>query len=437
MYEQSKAAKRRFTQPAFLTRYFVGSGIDIGAGPDGLSKYCGVFPLLHAVRDWDMADGDAQYLHGVADASVDFVHSSHALEHMCDPRVALANWLRVVKPGGHVIVTVPDEDMYERGVWPSRRNTDHKWTFSAGKRESWSPVSVNMIDLVREFAGQAELERLEVLRDFFRPEIAGDQTMGPVAECAIELVLHRIAARSEAVIGPAARGLIPPVGRLRLKSCRRGLMLFDPASDEGSMLDRYGEYAEPLVAALDALLRPGDVAVDYGAGIGTLAIAMARRVGTAGSVHAFEADPAALRVLTANAALNELDGLHPRPAPVALDSLALAACRLVRIGAAADPNAVLAGAAELLARTQPLLCVDAAAPGRAAATLAVAAALGYQAAWHVTPRVRSANWFGSALPDASLPLAATLLLAPPGITLTGLLAAVSADWRDDAARAAR
>lgn len=427
MHEQSKAAKRRVTQPAFLTRYFVGEGIDIGAGPDGLSKYVGVFPLLRAVRDWDLPDGDAQHLAGVADASLDFVHASHCLEHMRDPRVALANWLRVVRPGGHIVVTVPDEDMYERGVWPSRRNGDHKWTFTAAKRDSWSPVSVSLIDLAREFAGQAELERLEVLRDFFRPELAGDQTMGPVAECAIEFVLRRLPA--PAAPPPAARSLIPPLGRLRLKPCARGLLLFDPASAEGSALDRYGEYREPLAASLEALLRPGDIAVAVGAPA-SLALALARRVGAGGRVLALDG-PAARRGLIANAALNELPQLDA-PEASAVDELALPSCRLLL--ACGDAAAALAGAAATLARHRPLACLDAGDTAAAAAGLAAAARLGWAAFWHVAAAVRASNCFGQPVPAGAAPDAA-LLLAPPGVALAGLLPARSADWRADLARA--
>ncbi len=424
MFEQSKAAKRRVTQPAFLTRYFVGSGLDIGAGPDGLSRYCGVFPLLHAVRDWDLADGDAQYLRGVADGSVDFLHASHCLEHMRDPRVALANWLRVVRPGGHLIITVPDEDMYERGVWPSRRNSDHKWTFTAAKRESWSPVSVSLIDLAREFADLAELERLDVLRDFFRPELGGDQTMGPVAECAIEMVLRRTETHAVPQHGPAARCLIPPLGQLRLKACKRGLLLFDPASEDGSILNDHGEYADALSVALDAMLRPGDTVVEFGAGSGALSIAMARR---AGNVYAIADSPDSFRLLTANAALNEMAGLHPILPPVAPDSLQLTACRVVRVGPAAEPVAALAAASRIVADYQPLLCIDANTPDRAAATLA-ARPDGYRAFWHVARLVSAASWFGAPPPDTML---ATLILTPPATTLNGLPAAVSASWRAD------
>lgn len=194
MYEQSKAAKRRVHIPAFMTRYFVGEGLDIGAGPDGLSRYVApVFPLLRSVRDWDTADGDAQYLGTVKDEAYNFVHASHCLEHMRSPAIALHNWLRVVKPGGYVIITVPDEDMYERGTWPSIRNGDHKWSFTAAKtlENGWSPVSINVTDIMRDVIIEASVERMEVLRDFFNPADSSDQTLGPVAECAIEFVLRK------------------------------------------------------------------------------------------------------------------------------------------------------------------------------------------------------------------------------------------------------
>lgn len=194
MWEQSKAAKRRFDDGAFHSRYFVGHGIDIGGQPDPLGQYAGIFARMLSARTWDLADGDAQYLACVPDESLDFVHSSHCLEHVVDVNEALRNWLRVLKPGGYLIVTVPDEDMYEQGLWPSRFNPDHKWTFTMAKAASWSPRSINVVDLVKAFAPVAELERLVVLRDFFRPALREqfvDQTMTPVAECAIELILRK------------------------------------------------------------------------------------------------------------------------------------------------------------------------------------------------------------------------------------------------------
>src|SRR3546814_12230808 len=68
----------------------------------------------------------------------------------------LRNWFRILKPGGHLIVTVPDEDLYEQGIFPSAYNPDHKWTFTIWKAASWSPKSRNLIDLVRSLGEAAE-----------------------------------------------------------------------------------------------------------------------------------------------------------------------------------------------------------------------------------------------------------------------------------------
>src|SRR5690606_28364016 len=121
------------------------------------------FFRIESVRTWDLEDGDAQFLHGVADDSFDFVHSSHCLEHLEDPVQGLSNWMRVLRPGGHLVVTVPDEDLYEQGRFPSTFNRDHKWSFTVWKARSWSPRSLNVIDLVRGLGAAADLVKLELL----------------------------------------------------------------------------------------------------------------------------------------------------------------------------------------------------------------------------------------------------------------------------------
>jgi SAM-dependent methyltransferase len=51
---------------------------------------------------------EATSLSGVPDAAVDFVLSSHCLEHVADPLRALHEWRRVTKPGGHLVLVLPD-----------------------------------------------------------------------------------------------------------------------------------------------------------------------------------------------------------------------------------------------------------------------------------------------------------------------------------------
>lgn len=136
MKECSKSVMRRLADPNFVNRYFVGTGIDIGGAPDPLNVYQELFPRMGEVRIWDLADGDAQLMEGVEEETFGFVHSSHCLEHLHDPGMGLVNWLRILQPGGHLVVTFPDEDLYEQGTFPSTYNADHKWTFTIHKTES-------------------------------------------------------------------------------------------------------------------------------------------------------------------------------------------------------------------------------------------------------------------------------------------------------------
>jgi SAM-dependent methyltransferase len=192
MKECSKSIPRRLSQPNFINKYFVGHGLDIGGKPDPLALYREVFSRMQSVRTWDLEDGDAQDLTGVEDASFDFVHSSHCLEHLRDPLEALRNWLRVVKPAGYVIFTVPDEDLYEQGQFPSTFNRDHKWTFTVHKIASWSPKSVNVVSLVSALSDVAEPVKVELLDATFRRELPRyDQTLSPIGECSIEVILRR------------------------------------------------------------------------------------------------------------------------------------------------------------------------------------------------------------------------------------------------------
>jgi len=105
----SLSMQRRMFDARFATRYFVGNGLDIGGGADSLGLFVELFPLIKNVVNYDKGQGNAQFLDNVADGSFDFVFSSHCLEHMRDPAEALSNWIRVVKPGGHLVIAVPDE----------------------------------------------------------------------------------------------------------------------------------------------------------------------------------------------------------------------------------------------------------------------------------------------------------------------------------------
>lgn len=197
MHETSKSIFQRLKDSRYVTRYFVGDGIDIGAGSDSLGQYQEFFPLMKSCRAWDIDDGDAQFMPGVPDASYDFINSSHCLEHLHDASIAIDNWLRVLKPGGHLVCVVPDEDLYEQGVFPSTWNSDHKCTFTIHKKKTWSSNSVNIFDLLSNTKQAIDIKRIELLDATYKFTIAPplgdrfDQTATALGEAAIEFIIQK------------------------------------------------------------------------------------------------------------------------------------------------------------------------------------------------------------------------------------------------------
>jgi SAM-dependent methyltransferase len=161
----------------------VGDGIDIG---------CGSEKVKPTARGFDTKDGDANCITKHVSGQFDYVFSSHCLEHMLDPYSTICDWWSIVKPGGHLFFIVPDEDLYEQGFWPSRFNPDHKWTFTISKDKSWSPKSVNLLDVCIGYQAQgAEIVCLK-LQDhgYDRSRLRVDQTTG-VALAQIQCILKK------------------------------------------------------------------------------------------------------------------------------------------------------------------------------------------------------------------------------------------------------
>lgn len=118
-----------------------GEGLDVGAGCKPFAWW--ELPELvdrdiTRVNTWDLREGDAHHLAGVPDASYDFLFASHILEHLLDPDLALENWVRVVKPGGTLLIAVPHQHLYEqRSVLPSQWNPNHKRFYTPTSFYTW------------------------------------------------------------------------------------------------------------------------------------------------------------------------------------------------------------------------------------------------------------------------------------------------------------
>jgi SAM-dependent methyltransferase len=175
--ETSKARGRRIKE-GFFEEYCSGKGLDIGFGGDLLKDGC---------RAWDLEHGDAQYLEGIDDSEFDFVYSSHTLEHMVHPDIALRNWWRVLKNGGYLILYVPHRDLYEKKKdLPSRWNPDHKHFFLLDRDED--PDTRGLIPLIQrslvdfEIVYAKECDEGHTITD---PETPSD------GEYSIELVIQK------------------------------------------------------------------------------------------------------------------------------------------------------------------------------------------------------------------------------------------------------
>lgn len=101
--------------------YLEGRGFDIGCGDQRVVPWATGIDLN---RSADI-NGDGRDLSQVADRSLDFIFSSHFIEHVADYETALAEWWRCIKVGGHLVLYWPHPDHYPR-IGQFGANADHK-----------------------------------------------------------------------------------------------------------------------------------------------------------------------------------------------------------------------------------------------------------------------------------------------------------------------
>lgn len=191
-HETSKAINRLTLTQDTLYQEALDAGemwLDVGGGDDCHPR----------AQRYDIQDGDAQTLLGVPDDKYDVLWSSHCLEHLRLPHVAVRRWIEVVRPGGFLWIIVPDFWLYEHGLWPSKFNGDHKHAFLT-RRGPRTPTDIpDVMIFLENFAAQfgrhtavRRLERADSGYDYKRLRDATyDQTLHG-AEAAIELVLQKL-----------------------------------------------------------------------------------------------------------------------------------------------------------------------------------------------------------------------------------------------------
>ncbi len=227
-----------------------------------------------------------------------------------------------------------------------------------------------------------------------------------------------------------------------LRGCRHGPM-FVLTTDRyvGGSLTALGEYSEGEIQLLCDLLMPGDTVVEAGSHIGAHTVPLARKVGGAGRLIAFEPQRALYRVLRANIALNNLGrivdlrlaavdevartlhapvfdysvvdsfggfpdtmvaftdspnkaiGHEPVPT-MTIDELRLSSCSLLKADVEGMELAVIGGAMETIERCRPTLYLEA-HPGKTRALFVSIDAMGYRLWRHTPPMFSSENYRGA------------------------------------------
>jgi len=92
------------------------NGLDLGFGGDPICPAAIAVDLPNKYTNLGSAPqhlyGDATNLYWFKDSVMDYIYSSHLLEDFADTRSVLREWLRVLKPGGHLILCLPHEMKY-------------------------------------------------------------------------------------------------------------------------------------------------------------------------------------------------------------------------------------------------------------------------------------------------------------------------------------
>lgn len=127
--------------------YLRGKGLDLGAGvfkvlPHVIAVDNGDHEVFgHQIKP-DVRVDSAEDLSLFASASMDFVFSSHLLEHIIDYKAALKEWWRVIKQGGCLALYLPHKEFYPN-IGTLGANATHVHDF----------MPADIIDAMNELSG--------------------------------------------------------------------------------------------------------------------------------------------------------------------------------------------------------------------------------------------------------------------------------------------
>lgn len=196
MYENTKAAFLRRSNNRLFTTVFKGDGLHISPGGDPLKKIH--YPLCNSITYAETADTkiEADNLQTqLGSRQFDFVYATNLPYYEDEPLLVIKHWLNFVSSKGYLVFTVPDEDLYEQGNFPSIFNNSHKRTFSIYKQLSWSGRHYNILDIIQRL-NNVTCRKIELIDSNYDYSLYGkgvDQTLNFAdgVEACIEVVLKK------------------------------------------------------------------------------------------------------------------------------------------------------------------------------------------------------------------------------------------------------
>lgn len=153
---KTESAKyRELTAP-----YCVGCGLDIASQGDPVVPWAWSLELPQKAFGEYNGGGAGIPAHGpiqlrgyasdlpVENASLDFVYCSHLLEDYDKWLEILREWVRVLKPGGMLIILVPEKTLWDKAIAAGQPpNLWHKHEAQVGELTSYAPlIGVEVIE---------------------------------------------------------------------------------------------------------------------------------------------------------------------------------------------------------------------------------------------------------------------------------------------------
>lgn len=108
-----------------LVKYCTGQGLDLGCGIQRITPTAIGVDIQADVCAANVHFDLNKRLDFVARDSMDYVFSSHLLEHLEDPLKSLIDWWSKIRPGGTLCLVLPHQDHY-----PNEENPEHRWKFA-------------------------------------------------------------------------------------------------------------------------------------------------------------------------------------------------------------------------------------------------------------------------------------------------------------------